>query len=112
LFHRRRSAEKGRMEQDAPLDYYEILQISVNAEQETIQRVFRLLAQRFHPDNKDTGDANRFRQIRTAYDVLSDPVRRAQYDITHQQLRQARWRLVSEAARAENDFQFEQATRL
>ena len=38
------------------VDYYETLQISKNADQETVQRVFRLLAQRFHPDNLETGD--------------------------------------------------------
>ena len=37
-------------------DYYELLQISPNAEPETIHRVYRLLAQRFHPDNGQTGD--------------------------------------------------------
>jgi len=38
------------------VDYYEVLQISPNAHVETIHRVYRLLAQHFHPDNKDTGD--------------------------------------------------------
>ena len=47
-------------------DYYELLQISPNAEPETIHRVYRLLAQRFHPDNKETGDARRFRTIHDA----------------------------------------------
>ena len=36
------------------LDYYEVLQISPNAEAETIQRVFRILAARYHPDNPET----------------------------------------------------------
>jgi DnaJ-class molecular chaperone len=38
-------------------DYYEALQISVNAEPDTVHRVFRLLAQRFHPDNHETATA-------------------------------------------------------
>ena len=59
-------------------DYYELLQISPNAEPETIHRVYRLLAQRFHPDNKETGDARRFRTIHEAYTVLTDPEKRAQ----------------------------------
>ena len=37
-------------------DYYEILEISPNANSETIERIFRHLAQRYHPDNQDTGD--------------------------------------------------------
>ena len=46
---------------DATADYYEILQISQNAEPDTIHRVYRLLAQRLHPDNIDTGNAAQFR---------------------------------------------------
>ena len=93
-------------------DYYETLQISANAEPETIHRVFRLFAQRFHPDNQETGNASRFRLIHEAYSVLSDPERRAQYDIAHQQQRQHRWRLVSSGAQSENDFESEQVDRL
>src|SRR5262249_39472162 len=78
-------------------DYYETLQISPNADADTIQRVFRLLAQRFHPDNKETGDADRFRALHEAYSVLSVPDRRAQYDVHHQALRQGRWRFAATA---------------
>ncbi len=46
-----------------PVDYYETLQISPNADADTVQRVFRMLAQRFHPDNKETGNADRFRAL-------------------------------------------------
>ena len=67
------------------MDYYETLQISANAEPETIHRVYRLLAQRFHPDNNDTGNADRFRELAEAYEVLSDPERRAKYDVVQQQ---------------------------
>src|SRR4051794_41349659 len=59
-------------------DYYEALQISPNADPDTIQRVFRLLAQRFHPDNQETGDEGRFRLLHEAYLTLNDPERRAQ----------------------------------
>ena len=44
-------------------DYYEVLQISPNAEPETVHRVFRLLAQRFHPDNAETGNEAQFRTL-------------------------------------------------
>lgn len=93
-------------------DYYERLQISANAEPETIHRVYRLLAPRFHPDNTETGDDSRFRAIAEAYQTLSDPEKRAQYDIVYQRQRQARWRLVSHSGRAENDFDAERIVRL
>jgi curved DNA-binding protein len=63
-------------------DYYEFLQISPNAESDTIHRVYRFLAGRFHPDNPETGDAEKFFLLKQAYDVLSDPERRAEYDAT------------------------------
>src|SRR5437867_4412542 len=100
------------MPETAPVDYYEVLQISSNAEPETIHRVYRLLAQRFHPDNKETGSESRFREINEAYQALSDPERRAQYDIGHQRLRQERWRLVAKGSEAENDFTSEQLIRM
>lgn len=62
------------------LDYYEFLQISPHADYETIHRVYRYLASRFHPDNPETGDPEKFFLLKTAYDVLSDPERRSEYD--------------------------------
>ena len=62
------------------LDYYEFLQISPHADYETVHRVYRYLAARFHPDNPDTGDPEKFFLLKTAYDVLSDPERRSEYD--------------------------------
>jgi curved DNA-binding protein CbpA len=97
---------------DRALDYYEVLQISPNAEPDTVHRVYRLLAQRFHPDNRETGNTDRFREIMDAYNVLSDPEKRAQYDVRHNNHRQDRYRLVSASARAENDFEDEQMVRL
>jgi curved DNA-binding protein CbpA len=63
-------------------DYYEFLQISPSAENETIHRVYRYLATRFHPDNRDTGNVERFFLLKQAYEVLSDPERRSAYDAT------------------------------
>jgi curved DNA-binding protein CbpA len=62
-------------------DYYELLQISPNADSETIHRVYRFLATRLHPDNNETGQEERFRLLKTAYDVLADPRRRKEYDL-------------------------------
>jgi curved DNA-binding protein len=93
-----------------PVDYYETLQISPNADADTIQRVFRLLAQRFHPDNKDSGDADRFRALHEAYSVLSVPDKRAQYDVHHQALRQERWRFAA-MSQGSSDVEIEQQLR-
>lgn len=65
------------------VDCYEFLQISRNAEFGTIQRVHRFLAARFHPDNPDTGDPEKFLLLQHAFEVLSDPERRAKYDAAH-----------------------------
>jgi len=100
------------MPDERAVDYYEVLQVNPTAEIDTIHRVYRLLAQRFHPDNKETGEERRFREISEAYSVLSNPEKRARYDVTYQQQRQARWRLVSAGAKAENDFEMEHIARL
>jgi len=65
------------------IDYYQLLQISPAAELETIQRVFRLLADRYHPDNPHTGDAGRFLRVTGAYEILSNRETRAAYDIEY-----------------------------
>jgi hypothetical protein len=62
------------------VDYYELMQISPNAEMATIQRVYRMLAARYHPDNPETGDTDKFVQLQKAYQVLSDPAGRQAYD--------------------------------
>jgi hypothetical protein len=63
------------------VDYYEFLQISPHAEPDTIHRVYRFLAARFHPDNPQSGDAEMFSTLTAAYEVLSDPAKRAAYDL-------------------------------
>jgi curved DNA-binding protein CbpA len=100
------------MQEDNTIDFYEVLQASPTAEPETIHRIYRLLAQRFHPDNQETGDPARFRVIHEAYLTLSDPEKRAKYDVWLHQQKQDRWRLISAGNRAEEDFEFEQITRL
>jgi curved DNA-binding protein len=65
------------------VDYYEVLQVSPNAEMETIHRVFKILAARYHPDNPQTGDKEQFLLLAQAYEALSDPERRAAYDSTY-----------------------------
>ncbi len=63
---------------DPSKDYFEILGISETASEEEIRRAFRRLAQRFHPD-RDSGDAEKFREVREAYEVLSEAHLRQAY---------------------------------
>jgi len=100
------------MPEQSTEDYYDLLQINTNAEPETINRVYRMLAQRYHPDNQQSGNESRFRIITEAYAVLNDPEKRAKYDVVHQQQREDRWRLIASGERAENDFEMEQIVRL
>jgi hypothetical protein len=62
-------------------DYYEVLQVSRNADIDTIHRIFHVLAQRYHPDNRETGDDRLFRRVVEAHGVLSHIERRAAYDV-------------------------------
>ena len=62
-------------------DFYETLGVARNATAEDIKKAYRKLAFQFHPDrNKDAGATERFKEINEAYQVLSDPERRASYD--------------------------------
>lgn len=61
-------------------DYYEVLGVSKNASDEEIKRAFRKLAKTYHPDNKQTGDEAKFKEVGEAYAVLSDPSKKKQYD--------------------------------
>ena len=64
-------------------DHYETLQISRNADTETVDRVYRMMSRRFHPDNPRTGDRESFLRLKRAYQVLSDSEQRAKYDALH-----------------------------
>ncbi|MFE4574306.1 DnaJ C-terminal domain-containing protein [Streptomyces chartreusis] len=62
-------------------DFYEVLGISRTADPDEIQRAYRTLARRYHPDvNKDPQAEERFKEINEAFSVLSDPEQRARYD--------------------------------
>jgi curved DNA-binding protein len=85
------------MSEERFVDYYEVLQVSRNADAETIERVFRLLAKRYHPDNTSTGDSERFVALSEAHRVLSDPHERARYDAHYESGKSRQWSLFFEA---------------
>ncbi|XP_057947850.1 uncharacterized protein LOC131143511 isoform X3 [Malania oleifera] len=65
------------------VDYYKILQVDRNAKDDDLKKAYRKLAMKWHPDknpnNKKEAEA-KFKKISEAYDVLSDPQKRAVYD--------------------------------
>ena len=62
-------------------DYYEVLGVGRNASSDELKTAFRNLARKYHPDiNKDPGAEETFKEINEAYQVLSDPDKRAAYD--------------------------------
>ena len=68
------------MDKTQQQDFYEVLQVSPRAHPLIINKAFRLLAALYHPDNKQTGDEESFKQVGEAYRALSDPLNRAAYD--------------------------------
>ncbi|MCL2438833.1 MAG: DnaJ domain-containing protein, partial [Coriobacteriia bacterium] len=63
------------------IDYYEMLEVTRDADGETIKRAFRRKAREYHPDVSDAPDAeDRIKEINEAYDILSDPGKRQHYD--------------------------------
>jgi curved DNA-binding protein len=70
-------------------DFYQVLGVPRDADQDEIQRAYRRLARTYHPDvNSDPAAEDRFKQISEAYDVLSDPQTRRRYDAFGRDFRQ------------------------
>jgi curved DNA-binding protein CbpA len=79
------------------IDYYDVLQVSPNADPDTIQRIFRHLAKKCHPDLPLGGNPDMFRQLVKAHEVLTDPEKRAAFDIKYQEYWDRKWQIVKQA---------------
>ena len=64
------------------MTYYEILEVTENASEEVIKAAYKTQAAKYHPDNKKTGDEKKMQMLNIAYEILSDPDKRKQYDNT------------------------------
>jgi hypothetical protein len=73
-------------------DCYEVMQLSPNADPDTISRVYRILAARYHPDNAETGNSEMFLRLSEAYQILSNPEKRALYDARHRHAKRLPWK--------------------
>ena len=73
------------------------MKISPNADNETVHRVYRILAQRYHPDNSDTCDPELFHRLTVAYRVLGDAEQRAAYDVDHRSSCRRTWKIFDQS---------------
>ena len=99
-----------RMNQNSYVDYYEDLQVSPDADLETIERVYRLLAKRYHPDNSLTGNNEKFSIFTTAYKILSDAEKRAAFDAKYEGAQNHKIKVLSNVALSEG-FEYDQQIR-
>ena len=61
-------------------DPYKILEVEKNSSEDEVKKSYRRLSKLYHPDVKETGDESRFKEIAEAYEILSDPNKKAKYD--------------------------------
>lgn len=83
-------------------NYYEILEVSVDSTTAEIKTAYRKLARKYHPDiNKSPEAIERFKEITTAYETLSNPIEREKYNILKGIFEPAKTKTSSEQAQAE-----------
>ncbi len=86
-------------------DYYAIIQVDHRAERDVIDAAYRRLASKYHPDvDRSPGATERMKLLNAAYDVLSDPARRAAYDLSRAVSPRAQTRPRPQAPRQETSF--------
>jgi curved DNA-binding protein CbpA len=66
------------------MNFYAVLGIPRDADDEAIRRAYRILVRRYHPDHGIGSSAEKFRQVREAYETLIDPGSRRSYDLSFQ----------------------------
>jgi DnaJ domain/PilZ domain len=93
-----------------PLDCYEVMQLSPNADLYTISRVYRMLASRYHPDNTETGNNEKFLRLSEAHQILSDPEKRAKFDAHYRDAGRLRGAIFDQAS-ASNGSELERRKR-
>jgi curved DNA-binding protein len=98
------------MNQNHFVDYYEDLQVCSNADMETIERIYRLFAKRYHPDNSISGDTEKFNTVTEAYRLLSDPEKRAAYDAKYEEAKTRQYKTLSNTSSSEG-FETDQKIR-
>jgi curved DNA-binding protein len=76
------------------IDYYDLMQISPNADDDTIKQMFRHLSKKCHPDYPH-GNPEQFRLLLEAYETLMNPEKRAGYDRKYQSFWEAKWKLAA-----------------
>lgn len=74
-------------------DFYETLEVNPSASFDTIHKVYRLLAQRVHPDHPESGNEEAFKKLVRAFGILSDPEKRAEFDAQRSRSMGKRWRI-------------------
>ena len=79
------------------IDYYDLMQISPNADDDTVQQMFRHLAKKWHPDHHK-GDPERFKLLVEAQRILTNPETRAAYDLRYQKFWESKWNLAANAS--------------
>lgn len=85
------------------VDFYELLEVSPKASRETIERVFRYLAKRCHPDSSDQADVRHFTLLVEACETLTNPETRIAYDIEYEKQQQQVRELVQETSHLNQD---------
>lgn len=104
------------MKPETFVDYYELLQLSPNADHAAIHVMHYHLTEKYHPGNKETGDLQRHREVLQAYKVLGSQESRAQYDFEYHRhgnsgASSSRKQSPSGAPDVEGGFELERAKR-